>query len=269
MLNTVNPSFLLAGLVILALTSIYLLYLHLTKSHDINGLTGTVKALINQNRKRDEVVNFLLVKMEEQANMAAQADCVEHPGIETECEKHQLQQDTKTTEGEDLEKCESEIELDVNDMDDMDSMDDYKRNVDNVDKWHTSMYDDYGNDLLDEVIRLTELHLTEDGGNDDNNDNDTPDAKEEKQHHQGEEEQQGEDQEEQQGEEDEEEQQGEDKDMVVDDNKKKQYKIHVTKNKQRLSGLTVNQLRKAASERNIVLHGTNKAKIINDLYAAL
>ena len=284
MLDIVNPSFLLAGLVILALTSIYLLYLHLTKSNDINGLTGTVKALINQNRKRDEVINFLLTRIEEQAHN------VEKPDVPAEYNtpNEPNTSDDATCQYVNLSNL---VHDELNNMDIMDNLEnlndmdtfecDDKHNDDDGDDKHnggdgddkhsgdSDDGDDYGNDLLDEVIRMSELHLVADN---DNANDDVDDVDDEHNNDDCDEAANGVEDDEATGDfedNEEEEDEANDESNLKDGDDKKQYNIHVTKNKQRLSGLTVNQLRKAAAERNITLHGTSKTKIVNDLYAAL
>lgn len=60
----INNSFLLIGLIIVAITCIYLLYTNLTKSGDTTALKTTIMNLIQQNKKRDEIINFLLERIE-------------------------------------------------------------------------------------------------------------------------------------------------------------------------------------------------------------
>jgi hypothetical protein len=60
----INNNFLLVGLIIVAVTCIYLVYLNLSKSSEITSLKTTVNNLIQQNKKRDEITTFLLDRVE-------------------------------------------------------------------------------------------------------------------------------------------------------------------------------------------------------------
>lgn len=59
-----NNSFLLIALIIIAVICIYLLYSNLTKSGETASLKSGLSALIQQNKKRDEIINFLLERIE-------------------------------------------------------------------------------------------------------------------------------------------------------------------------------------------------------------
>lgn len=59
-----NNSFLLIALIIIAVICIYLLYSNLTKSGETASLKSGINALIQQNKKRDEIINFLLERVE-------------------------------------------------------------------------------------------------------------------------------------------------------------------------------------------------------------
>jgi hypothetical protein len=59
-----NNSFLLIALIIIAIICIYLLYSNLTKSGETASLKSGINALIQQNKKRDEIINFLLERVE-------------------------------------------------------------------------------------------------------------------------------------------------------------------------------------------------------------
>jgi hypothetical protein len=59
-----NNSFLLIALIIIAVICIYLLYSNLTKSGESAALKSGINALIQQNKKRDEIINFLLERVE-------------------------------------------------------------------------------------------------------------------------------------------------------------------------------------------------------------
>ena len=59
-----NNSFLLIALIIIAVICIYLLYSNLTKSGETASLKSGLTALIQQNKKRDEIINFLLERIE-------------------------------------------------------------------------------------------------------------------------------------------------------------------------------------------------------------
>ena len=59
-----NNSFLLIALIIIAIICIYLLYSNLTKSGETASLKSGITALIQQNKKRDEIINFLLERVE-------------------------------------------------------------------------------------------------------------------------------------------------------------------------------------------------------------
>ena len=60
----INNNFLLIGLIVVAITCIYLLYSNLTKVNDSASLKSTINNLIQQNKKRDEIINFLLERIE-------------------------------------------------------------------------------------------------------------------------------------------------------------------------------------------------------------
>lgn len=60
----INNNFLLIGLIVVAITCIYLLYSNLTKVNDSASLKTTINNLIQQNKKRDEIINFLLERIE-------------------------------------------------------------------------------------------------------------------------------------------------------------------------------------------------------------
>lgn len=59
-----NNSFLLIALIIIAVICIYLLYSNLTKSGETASLKSGLTSLILQNKKRDEIINFLLERIE-------------------------------------------------------------------------------------------------------------------------------------------------------------------------------------------------------------
>ena len=59
----INNTFLLAGLVIVAVTCIYLLYVSFNKP-DITSFKNTINNMVQQNKKRDDIVNFLLDKVQ-------------------------------------------------------------------------------------------------------------------------------------------------------------------------------------------------------------
>ncbi len=52
------------GLIIVAVTCIYLVYLNLSKSSEITSLKTSINSLIQQNKKRDEITTFLLDRVE-------------------------------------------------------------------------------------------------------------------------------------------------------------------------------------------------------------
>ncbi len=60
----VNNNFLLVGLIIVAVTCIYLLYLNLSKASELASLKSALTSLIQQNKKRDEINNFLLERVD-------------------------------------------------------------------------------------------------------------------------------------------------------------------------------------------------------------
>jgi hypothetical protein len=59
-----NNSFLLIALIIIAIICIYLLYSNLTKSGETASLKNGLSVLVQQNKKRDEIINFLLERIE-------------------------------------------------------------------------------------------------------------------------------------------------------------------------------------------------------------
>ena len=59
----INNTFLLAGLIIVAVTCIYLLYVSFNRP-DITSFKNNINNMVQQNKKRDEIVNFLLDKVQ-------------------------------------------------------------------------------------------------------------------------------------------------------------------------------------------------------------
>ena len=59
----INNTFLLSGLVIVAVTCIYLLYVSFN-GPDLTSFKNTINNMVQQNKKRDEIVNFLLDKVQ-------------------------------------------------------------------------------------------------------------------------------------------------------------------------------------------------------------
>ena len=61
-------NFMLIGLIIVAVTCIYLLYLNITRVNDTDDLRNNIKTLIQQNKKRDEILNFVIENIEDLRN---------------------------------------------------------------------------------------------------------------------------------------------------------------------------------------------------------
>lgn len=59
----INNTFLLAGLIIVAVTCIYLLYVSFNRP-DMTSFKNNISNVVQQNKKRDEIVNFLLDKVQ-------------------------------------------------------------------------------------------------------------------------------------------------------------------------------------------------------------
>lgn len=59
----INNTFLLAGLIIVAVTCIYLLYVSFNRP-DMTSFKNNINNMVQQNKKRDEIVNFLLDKVQ-------------------------------------------------------------------------------------------------------------------------------------------------------------------------------------------------------------
>ena len=59
----INNTFLLAGLIIVAVTCIYLLYVSFNRP-DMTSFKNNLNNMVQQNKKRDEIVNFLLDKVQ-------------------------------------------------------------------------------------------------------------------------------------------------------------------------------------------------------------
>lgn len=64
----ISNNFLLVWLVVLALICIYLLYMSLTRSNETDSLKSSISNLVRQNKKRDELINFLMERVETLTN---------------------------------------------------------------------------------------------------------------------------------------------------------------------------------------------------------
>jgi hypothetical protein len=60
----ISNTFILVWLVVLAIICIYLLYMSLTRNNEADGLKSTISNLVRQNKKRDELINFLMERVE-------------------------------------------------------------------------------------------------------------------------------------------------------------------------------------------------------------
>lgn len=101
-----NNTFLLVGLVIVAITCIYLLYASFN-TPDLNAFKNTVNNMVQQNKKRDEIVNFLLDKVQGLNNLVVSLQNGNGANVET---THTTQNqniddllDTALSEGDDNE----------------------------------------------------------------------------------------------------------------------------------------------------------------------
>lgn len=93
----INNNFLLIGLIVVAITCIYLLYSNLTKVNDSASLKTTINNLIQQNKKRDEIINFLLERIENLEHGLPKL--TDNSGIDN---SQPLNNETVTTELDDL-----------------------------------------------------------------------------------------------------------------------------------------------------------------------
>jgi len=64
----ISNTFLLVWLVVLALICIYLLYMSLTRNNEADTLKSSITNLVRQNKKRDELINFLMERVETLTN---------------------------------------------------------------------------------------------------------------------------------------------------------------------------------------------------------
>jgi hypothetical protein len=64
----ISNTFLLVWLVVLALICIYLLYMSLTRNSETDSLKSSITNLVRQNKKRDELINFLMERVETLTN---------------------------------------------------------------------------------------------------------------------------------------------------------------------------------------------------------
>ena len=76
----INNTFLLAGLVIVAVTCIYLLYASFNRP-DVTSFKNTINNMVQQNKKRDEIVNFLLDKVQGLNNLVTKLHTTLSPNI--------------------------------------------------------------------------------------------------------------------------------------------------------------------------------------------
>lgn len=60
----ISNTFILVWLVVLAIICIYLLYMSLTRNNESDSLKTTIGNLVRQNKKRDELINFLMERVE-------------------------------------------------------------------------------------------------------------------------------------------------------------------------------------------------------------
>jgi len=60
----ISNAFILVWLVVLAVICIYLLYMSLTRNNESDSLKATLTNLVKQNKKRDELINFLMERVE-------------------------------------------------------------------------------------------------------------------------------------------------------------------------------------------------------------
>ena len=88
-----NSNFILIGLIIVAISCIYLLYLNLGKANDLNNIKYSVRNLIDQNKKRDEIMNHILTNLNklkekddlrEQSNNIKESNNITEDNIESE-----------------------------------------------------------------------------------------------------------------------------------------------------------------------------------------
>ena len=59
-----NSNFLLIGLILVSITCIYLLYVNINRSNETDSIKQNIKVLISQNKKRDEILNYVIDKLD-------------------------------------------------------------------------------------------------------------------------------------------------------------------------------------------------------------
>ena len=59
-----NSNFLLIGLILVSITCIYLLYININRSNETDSIKQNIKVLISQNKKRDEILNYVIDKLD-------------------------------------------------------------------------------------------------------------------------------------------------------------------------------------------------------------
>jgi hypothetical protein len=60
----ISNTFILVWLVVLAIICIYLLYMSMTRNNESDSLKSSIANLVRQNKKRDELINFLMERVE-------------------------------------------------------------------------------------------------------------------------------------------------------------------------------------------------------------
>jgi hypothetical protein len=117
----ISNTFILVWLVVLAIICIYLLYMSLTRNNESDTLKASLANIVRQNKKRDELINFLMERVETLTNAinGLQHDPVHVPAESVPAEsvqpdgnytdEPQVQQDTRT-------QFDTQAQLDLHDV---------------------------------------------------------------------------------------------------------------------------------------------------------
>jgi hypothetical protein len=73
-----NSNFLLIGLILVSITCIYLLYININRSNETDSIKQNIKVLISQNKKRDEILNYVIDKLDTLNNTVNTNSTPEH-----------------------------------------------------------------------------------------------------------------------------------------------------------------------------------------------
>lgn len=260
----INSTYIVIGLIIVALVCIYLLYSTLTSGSYYNDLKANINELIVQNKKRDEIIHFLVnqVQMQQSELPVKEVGNVEQHVSETENEEELHQQHINfqnfnveqehNVEQKLSEEQEDNIELELND-DDIRKLDellenDFPSSRNNIKTEQETTNTELDNLLSEEDLQEVEKveEVVEEG-----NVNKTSNLVEEEE-----------------VENDEESDEGSSDEIIANILGGSIDSKDLPKDKVRLSIFTVNDLREHAKNLNISSSG-NKSSLINRIYDAL